>query len=367
MQTIDLPTLCAWLEQGEPLAVLDVRPAAERAEWFIPGSMHADRYLALKAGDPAALDGIDLPVDVPIVTVCAAGRMSLVAANLLAARGHRVYSLVGGMQAWSMAWNVAALPTLPSGAQILQIRRTGKGCLSYLIGAGGAAIVIDAALDSAVYQTLAAQHGWQITAVVDSHIHADHLSRARQLAAQVGATLYLPAQERVHFPFTALHDGAQIAIGTSQIAVLHTPGHTLESMCYLLDEQALFTGDSLFLAAVGRPDLEASAEGARTRAQLLYDSLQRLLALPPTTFVLPGHTSTPVAFDGRPLVATLAEVQAAIPRLQLAQADFVTALLARLPATPPNHQQIVALNEAGAVLPSDPASLEAGANRCAIA
>ena len=72
--------------------------------------------------------------------------------------------------------------------------------------------------------------------------------------------------------------------------------------------EPLFTGDTLFLAAVGRPDLEASADEARARARLLYRSLQRLAALPGETLVLPGHTSSPVAFDGEPIVGTLAEV-----------------------------------------------------------
>jgi glyoxylase-like metal-dependent hydrolase (beta-lactamase superfamily II) len=137
------------------------------------------------------------------------------------------------------------------------VRRTGKGCLSYLIGANGEAAVVDAALAPAVYLRLAQQQGWRITAVLDTHIHADHLSRSRALADQTNATLYLPAQERVVFPFTPLCDGDTVGIGASLLTAVHTPGHTLESTCYLLDEGLLFTGDTLFLAAVGRPDLEA--------------------------------------------------------------------------------------------------------------
>lgn len=367
MNTIDTTTLRTWLDEGRPVVVLDVRTSADRAEWCIPGSTHADVYAALKAGDASALDGIQFSADTPIVTVCGAGKISLVAAEQLASRGYTAYSLIGGMQAWSLAWNVAELPGFDEHIQVLQVRRAGKGCLSYVIGSGTEAAVIDAALDADVYRSLAAKHGWHITAVIDTHIHADHLSRSRQLAEQVGATFYLPAQKRVTFPFTPLHDGEAIAFGAAELVALHTPGHTLESTSYLLNDWALFTGDTLFLNAVGRPDLEASPAEAHTRAHLLYESLQRLLALSPDILVLPGHTSTPPAFDGRPLVSSLGAVRTTIARLQLPAPAFVAEILARIPPAPPNHQQIVAINVGGSNTPADPTTLEAGANRCAVA
>jgi glyoxylase-like metal-dependent hydrolase (beta-lactamase superfamily II) len=367
MNTVDTTILRTWLEDGRTVVVLDVRTSQDRAEWYIPGSRHVDAYTALKANDPHALAAVDLPTNIPIVTVCGAGKMSLVAADQLADRGYTAYSLAGGMQAWSLAWNVAELPGFDERIQVLQVRRIGKGCLSYLIGSGTEAAVIDAALDADVYRSLAAERGWRVTAVMDTHIHADHLSRSRQLAAQVGAPFYLPDQERIAFPFTPLHDGETITLGAAQLVALHTPGHTLESICYLLNDRALFTGDTLFLNAVGRPDLEASPEETRTRAHLLYESLQRLLALSPDTLVLPGHTSTPPAFDGQPLVSSLGDVRATIARLQLPASAFVKDVLARIPPTPPNHKQIVAINESGTGAPADPTTLEAGANRCAVA
>ena len=366
MNTIDVATLQTWLDIGRPVAVLDVRTAADRAEWAIPGSMHVDAYAALKANDPHALDAVDLPGDRPVVTVCGAGKMSLVAAELLRARGQKVYSLSGGMQAWSLAWNTAELRVPNSAARVVQVRRTGKGCLSYLIGADGEAAVIDAALEPAVYQQLADQQGWRITVVLDTHIHADHLSRSRALAEQTSATLYLPLQERVSFAHVPIGDDDTIAIGSLGLTALRTPGHTTESTSYLLDDQALFTGDTLFLNAVGRPDLHADPEAARTRAHALYASLQRLLALPRGTLVLPGHTSAPIPFDGKPLATTLAQVYTQTALLQVAEHDFAAAVLARIPPKPPNHTRITELNEAGALV-EDPITLEAGANRCAIA
>src|SRR6185312_3669007 len=291
MQTLAVETLRSWLDEERPVSIVDVRPQAERQEWTIPGSLHLDAYAALRAHDPEALAALELPADRPVVTVCAAGKTSQLAAEQRAIRGLEVFSLEGGMQAWSLAWNIAKIPLAASPFQVIQLRRTGKGCLSYLIGAEGEATVIDASLDSQVYHDLAVSHGWQITCVLDTHIHADHLSRSRQLAEQSGARLFLPAQDRAHFPFTALEDGATLPIAGRTLTVLHTPGHTTASVCYLLDGSLLFTGDTLFLNSVGRPDLAASPAKAERRAAALYQSLHRLLTLLTTTLVLPGHTA----------------------------------------------------------------------------
>ena len=367
MKTISMETLRSWLDEGHAVSVVDVRPLAERQEWAIPDSLHIDAYVALKAHDPEALATLDLPGDRPVVTVCGAGKTSQIAAEQLAARGFQVFSLEGGMQAWSLAWNTAHVPLPDRSTQVIQIRRTGKGCLSYLIGTGDEAAVIDASLDPQVYLDLAARSGWQITSVLETHIHADHLSRSRQLAKQSGALLFLPAQQRVPFPFTAIRDGETLATAGLHLTALHTPGHTAESTCYLLDRNVLFTGDTLFLSSVGRPDLAASPTEAEQRTHLLYQSLHRLLALPGETVILPGHTNSPVPFDGVPLLTTLASVDERIDLLHMQRAAFVHTILGKLPATPTNYQRIVTLNEQG-LLPEQPATeLEAGANRCAIA
>jgi glyoxylase-like metal-dependent hydrolase (beta-lactamase superfamily II)/rhodanese-related sulfurtransferase len=366
MLTIDVETLRAWLEEGRPVTVLDVRPTVERAEWASPGSIHIDAYDALKARDPAALAAVNVPSDILVVTVCAAGKTSRIAAEQLAARGVEACSLDGGMKAWSLAWNTAEVPVHASDVRIIQVRRTGKGCLSYLIGAGEEAMVIDASLDPQVYIDLARSHGWQITSVFDTHIHADHLSRSRQLAQMSGAKLFLPDQQRVSFPFTAMRDGDTLATPPLMLTALRTPGHTPESTCYLLNHAILFTGDTLFPTSIGRPDLHADEQETRARTLLLYHSLHKLLALPSETLVLPGHASQPVPFDGEPIGATLAEIDEQVGLLHATQTMFVETLLRLLPPTPPNYERIVRLNEAGMVPEGDMTELEAGANRCAI-
>lgn len=366
MDSINVETLRTWLEEGRQVTVLDVRPTAERAEWAIPGSLHVDAYAALKAHDPAALAAVNIPNDQPVVTVCASGKTSQIAAEQLAARGVPALSLVGGMKAWSLAWNTAEIPLDDGLARVIQVRRTGKGCLSYLIGAGEEAFVIDASLDPQVYLSLAARNGWQITSVFDTHIHADHLSRSRLLAERSGATLFLPEQQQVSFPFTAMRDGDTLATSQLSLVALRTPGHTPESTCYLLNNTFLFTGDTLFLTSIGRPDLHAHAQEARVRSELLYHSLHKLLALSSETLVLPGHASQPVPFDGAPMSARLAEIDEQVDPLHMRRTVFVETLVQRLPPTPPNYERITKLNEAGLFPDHDVTELEAGANRCAI-
>ena len=366
MKTINVETLSTWLEEGVPVTVLDVRPTDEREEWSIPGSMHIDAYNALKANDPKALAGVEFPGDRPVVTVCAAGKTSLIAAQQLQERGIQTLSLEGGMKAWSLAWNVAEVPVAGDAVHVVQVRRTGKGCLSYLIGAGDEAIVIDTSLDSQIYLDLAKRYGWQIASVFDTHIHADHLSRSRQLAERSGAMLFLPDQQRVSFPFTAIHDGDTLATNTIQLTALHTPGHTMESTCYLLNNHLLFTGDTLFPTGIGRPDLEADEQQAQVRATALYQSLHKIFALPFDTLVLPGHTSNPVPFDGIPIIAMLGQIDEKVGIIHATHEVFIEQIMMRIPPTPPNYHQIVTFNEMGLLPESEVTDLEAGANCCAI-
>lgn len=353
------------LERHQPVTVLDIRVAESRAEWAIPGSVWVDAYHAVKQGDYRTLAALDLPIGPPVVVVCEMGATSQLAATYLRSQGVPAESLDGGMRAWSLAWNLAEL-RLAGDVRVVQVRRTGKGCLSYVVADHGEALVIDPALGSDVYREIAAARGLTILGVVDTHVHADHLSRSRLLAQELEIPHYLPAQDRVHFSFAALRDGDRIPLGGTALEVLHTPGHTWESSTYHLPAGGVFTGDTLFLDGVGRPDLEARAGEADERGRTLYQSLQRLVSLPEETQVLPGHAGGPLTFDGIPWAAPLAAVRSRVPLLQLNETAFVHTLLARIPPTPPNHHRIVALNETGRWPEDDPIVLEAGANRCAV-
>ena len=181
----------------------------------------------------------------------------------------------------------------------------------------------------------------------------------------VGATLHMPEGAPISYPFSPHEDA--IEVGSATLESVRTPGHTPESTSYLLDGRAIFTGDTLFLSAVGRPDLDATPEGSRHKARELYRSLRRLLILGPETLLLPGHTSKPVPFDGKPICAPLSAVRENVAvLLRMDEDDFVEGIASRVSPTPSNFERIVELNRAGVSPEGDPTELEAGANRCAV-
>jgi glyoxylase-like metal-dependent hydrolase (beta-lactamase superfamily II) len=216
-----------------------------------------------------------------------------------------------------------------------------------------------------VYRWLAEGRGWRIARVLDTHVHADHLSRSRRLAELVGAILHMPEGAPVSYSFSALGDGDALEVGSATLEAVWTPGHTPESTSYLLDDEGLFTGDTLFLWAVGRPDLEATPEGVREKAHALFGSVRHLLDLPCQTLVLPGHTSEPVPFDGVPLYAPLSEVRNKVGPLLEDEDRFLQKVAGGLSPTPENYERIVELNRSGEQPEDDPTELETGANRCA--
>jgi hydroxyacylglutathione hydrolase len=177
---------------------------------------------------------------------------------------------------------------------------------SYFIGcqAKGVAIVIDAQRDMDVYLKIAEQNNMKITHVAETHIHADFLSGSRELAAVTGAKMYLsdegPAEWQYEFDHVGLHHGDKIKVGNLSLEVLYTPGHTPESISFLLTDHPatdepvmIFTGDFVFVGDVGRPDLLEKAAGLigtqEKGAKQMYESIQRFAELPTHIQVWPGH------------------------------------------------------------------------------
>ena len=131
------------LAAREPVTVVDIRSADDR-EWSIPGSISVDVYDTVKASGLGPLAKFDFPLG-PVVTVCGMGRTAAIATKLLRESGVDAVTLDGGMRAWSLAWNMAE--TTIAGSDVVQVRRTGKGCLSYIVASQGEAVVIDASVD----------------------------------------------------------------------------------------------------------------------------------------------------------------------------------------------------------------------------
>lgn len=363
IKTITANTLRNWLEIGQPVSILDIRPIAERAEWHIPSSIHYNAYEKLKSNDFEVFSGLHLEKSVPIVTYCAGGKMSLVTAKMLQMQGYDTYSLEGGLKAWSLAWNTATINFL--NFDVIQFRRTGKGCLSYMIISNKEAIVVDASLDTNVYDNYLSAHDVVLKYVIETHTHADHLSRSKELAEKKNATLFLPPNNKLHFEYQPIENDTVFKLGNLSVSAISTAGHTVESMSFNIDNKVLLTGDTLFTNGVGRPDLKADSEGMKAKAKLLYQSLQKLLSLNNDIIILPAHTSQPIEFDNLLIHSTLEKVKS-IALLQLGEADFIETIISRIPATPANYLTIVEKNLQGDFSDINPIDLEAGANRCAI-
>jgi glyoxylase-like metal-dependent hydrolase (beta-lactamase superfamily II)/rhodanese-related sulfurtransferase len=174
------------------------------------------------------------------------------------------------------------------------------GCLahaSYLIGDGGEAVVVDPSRDIQMYLDEAEAHGLSIKWILETHLHADFVSGHRELAARTGATIAIGARAEAGYPHRALKDGDELRVGGLVIRALETPGHTPESISFLVFERAgetkpwgVLTGDTLFVGDVGRVDILSSRLPVTELAGLMYDSLhKKLLTLPDDTRVYPAH------------------------------------------------------------------------------
>ncbi|WP_339711931.1 MBL fold metallo-hydrolase [Cyclobacterium amurskyense] len=361
---INTNTLREWLDTGKKVNILDVRPFIEREELKIPGSIHIDAYDELKKNNPDPLEVVDFDKSIPVVTVCAGGKTSSIAAEILQNSGYETYNLQGGMKSWSLSWNTASI--VFDNFEIIQFRRAGKGCLSYVIISDQEAMVIDVSLPVEIYKEFLDQRELILKYVADIHIHADHLSRTKELAEKNKIKPSLPSNDKLNYPFNPIAYGQYFSIGRINVKSIHTPGHTLESTSYLIDGKVVLTGDTLFTNGVGRPDLKADKEEAEKKATLLFHSIQKLIRLDQSIIVLPGHTSQPVAFDNQPIQSELKEVVKNTPLLKESEQEFVQSLLKRIPNPPENYLKIVEKNITGDFTDVNPIDLEAGANRCAI-
>lgn len=175
-----------------------------------------------------------------------------------------------------------------------QIIHEDRSCLSYMIGCStkSTVAVIDPREDIEQYETIAKNNGLSIDVVIDTHSHADHLSGARELVKRNKAELLMSQNSPVAGVTKFVTDGEDIKVGNRTLKVIATPGHTKDSISLYVDDWYVLTADSLFVGDVGRVDLaleKLDDEQLDKNASDLYDSIQRLLELPDTTEVFPGH------------------------------------------------------------------------------
>jgi hydroxyacylglutathione hydrolase len=233
---------------------------------------------------------------------------------------------------------------------------TKDSTLSYFFGCGslGKAVAVDVvAGDEAWFAEEVAKAKVAITHVIDTHVHADHYSGGRKLAAMLGAAYCLHESDAsvVAFPFHPLQDNDVIEAGNVIVRVMHTPGHTMDSVCLLVTDKRrstepwfVITGDTLFVGAAGRPDL---AGREKEMAGILYDSLHtKLLRLPDDVEVYPGHQAGSVCgvgLSGKPS-STLGFEKRWNPGLSMDKAAFIEYLTREIPPRPADMDNIVAAN-----------------------
>jgi glyoxylase-like metal-dependent hydrolase (beta-lactamase superfamily II) len=233
-------------------------------------------------------------------------------------------------------------------------------CASYLFGCGtrDKLAVVDAHVELVDdYIATAARLGAPIVAVFETHVQADHVSGLPLLVERVGATAYLPAGAGVEFEHVALVDGDVVELGNTVLTAIATPGHAPAHHAYSVADRRrgteepwlVFTGDSLLIGDVGRPDLHVAGDAA-AQAHLLHASLQRLLELPDHVVVFPGHYGGSVCgrgLSGNP-VSSIGFERAHNPMLAHRDpAAFATALLAEMPPRPADESRIVSANRVG--------------------
>lgn len=238
-----------------------------------------------------------------------------------------------------------------------KIEVPGLAHYSYMIGSEGECAVIDPKRDVDEYLELAEFNGLRITHIFETHVHADFVSGARELAYHTGAGIYAGALGELEFDHVPLKDGDQIKVGKIEIKALHTPGHTPEHICYLVHEEGnsgqppiLFSGDTLFTGEVGRPDL-LGEETTEILARQLFQSLsQKLARLDDHVQLLPGHGAGSLC--GRHIAnvasSTIGNERLTNYAFQIKDEDeFVKLVTKDLPPAPPYFKRMKKINKQG--------------------
>lgn len=370
--------LVGGLEADEPIQILDVR-APERLKNGIVEPVPPDRFVNRRGSEVLALEdlsrlGLD-PSD-PVVVVCGHGEDSRKIAEHLNGHGFVARSLHGGINAW-MVLTVPRELSAPSGGfdRLIQFDRVGKGALGYVLISAGAALVIDPPRDHHAYVDAIESAGARVTAVADTHVHADYISGGPALAEATGAPYYLHPADGV-FPyddtpgaltFQPLADQQVLEVGRGRVIAHHVPGHTEGSIAYQAGDDAAFTGDFLFIDSVGRPDLAGKAE---SWSRDLFRSLKKAKeGWSASVRIYPAHyASDEERNPDRSVGRTFGQIMELNEPLRLADRAVFQSWVTKHISTPPDaYRKIKAINVNLLRVDSAEADvLEAGKNECAL-
>jgi glyoxylase-like metal-dependent hydrolase (beta-lactamase superfamily II) len=375
--TVEVGSLLNRLDRGEDVLLLDVRNDEEFETWRIEPlrpveTLHVPYFDFVEDAEASIAR---VPRGRDVVVLCARGGSSEMVAGMLRGAGIPSANVEGGMIAYGVYLEPVRVP-LEAGAaaryELWQVNRRGKACLSYVLASGGEAAVVDPSRNVGWYRGFAAERGVRIVRVLDTHVHADHVSGGPALARALGVPYLVAAGEgfELKHEVTPLADGETIRVGgpsgvSLEVRVMSTPGHTPGSTSFLVDGRHLLSGDTLFVAGVGRPDLGGHVvEWGRA----LFDTLKRRLAdLPDETRVLPAHYGGPGEMsDGGLVWGRLGDLRRSAPEMQVATADaFVEAVRRAVKDPPRAYAEIIRVNLGASATEDEIAEWELGKNQCA--
>lgn len=371
---IDVKELLEKVDSGAPLLVLDVRNDDEFDKWKIEGRREFKvahiPYFDFIEDEQAAAQRLPKSQG-EVIAVCAKGGSSEMVAEILRGLGVPTRNLVGGMIAYGEHLESAQVPLQEEERavfEIWQFNRRGKGCLSYAVISGGEAVVVDPSRAIEIYESFLARVGARLAQVLDTHVHADHISGGPALAAKLGAGYFVSAgggfdlRQRT----SLLKDGDEVRFGKTFLRVVAAPGHTPGSVCYLVAERYLLSGDTLFKNSVGRPDLGGHVI---EWSQDLFRTLrERIALLDESILVLPAHYAdvSEIGPDGV-VSATLGELRRDLPELRIAELPSFIETMTRAVRTPPaEYAGIITANLGKTEADPDRAvEWELGKNQCA--
>src|SRR2546421_4193867 len=376
-EQITADELAQRLDRGESLQVLDVRTPDRVARNRVAFGTELQFHALPNSKIFALPDAPDLQLDAgrPVAVICGHGNSSKQTTPFLRERGYEAYSVTGGMAAWEAVYVARRLSPTPSLSHVIQLDRVGKGALSYVLVSDGDAVVVDPGRHVERYDALLAELRATPAAVVDTHLHADYLSGAREAAARWQVPYFLHPDDAVspydstpgRLAYQPLSEGDTIAFGRATLRAQHVPGHTLGSVALIADDALALTGDFLFVQSVGRPDL--GGQGAAW-AELLWSSLERARReWPGELLVLPAHYGAEQERRADRAVAARFDVVAATNEAAAMQdrARFLRWIEDHT-TTPPDSYRTIKLANLGLLELSDVDTelVEFGPNQCAV-
>jgi glyoxylase-like metal-dependent hydrolase (beta-lactamase superfamily II)/rhodanese-related sulfurtransferase len=376
--TVDVGDLLPRLDRGDNVLLLDVRNDEEYGIWKVEAqrpieTIHVPYFDFIEDMEGSVAK---VPKHREVVVLCAKGGSSEMIVDMLGEAGLPCKNIKGGMMAYGEYLQPVEVPLPAEQAerfQVWQVNRRGKGCLSYVIVSGGEAVVVDPSRNVEWYKGFVARQGARIVRVLDTHVHADHVSGGPSLARQLDVLYFVSAGEgfELKHDATAPEDGVQIRLGGKQgvdleVRVLSTPGHTPGSTSYLLDGEYLLTGDTLFVSSVGRPDLGGHVE---EWGKVLFGTLKtKLGALPDETVILPAHYAgvREIGSEGV-VVGQLGRLRQSVPELHVPTAEaFVEAVRSSVKDPPKAYSEIIKVNLGVETPPHEKLEeWELGKNQCA--